>query len=169
MPFHVGFVPLFFLANQIPLDGKASLVLDKRMYGTGSLLSVWDNSGLGFGWCFSNGSEFRGGKYCLPLFEKDHISHTACIGPSIELVSQWYIGNDFGVILRWGLPDSQCAIGIEWYPIEGFDLSINFDLFTRQVGLKWELREPEDLLESFTPVFAAYWLASWIECQHEAQ
>jgi len=172
MAFQFMFVPLFFLANQIPSDwpmthgdSDGPQPSQKVMLNLRTMICQSANSWLPFGCGLANGFQIQGGKYRLPIFENDYVNHVALIGPSLGHVSQWYLGNGFAYSLTLGFPELESTIGIDWYPIEGFTLSLSLDPLRRRIQLDWELVDPEECLSLLDPIFAAYWLYYWIESQ----
>lgn len=174
MPYHLAFLPLIILANQIhsdppgaPPDPIFPLPLFKQMREPRSCVSVGLHSWLPVGCYLENGSQFVGGNYYHPFFEDDCIIHTLIAGPSPGMMSQWYLGHGVASTFTVRFPNLESSIGIEWYPIEGLDISLRFDLLAQQVKFGWEIETPEDFLELLDPIFSAYVLASWAAGNHQ--
>src|SRR5262249_26102419 len=150
-----------------PPDPIFPLPLFKEMREPRSCISVGPHSWLPVGCYLANGSQFVGGNYCLPIFKNDYIIHTLMAGPSPGIMSQCYLGHGVASTFTVRLRNLESAIGIEWYPIEGFDLSISLNLLTQQVSFGWEMESPEDFLELIDPIFAAYVFATWGAGDHQ--
>ncbi len=173
MPIHLLFVTMFILANQIPSDqpnahDDSEQPLQKEMPEFRAMVLLSGNSWLPFSCDLKNGFQIQGGKYCLPVFLDDHIEHAVIIGPSIDLVSKWYLGHGFESSLTLGFPELECAIGMNWYPFEAITFSLSLDPLRRQIRFGWELEKPEDCLQLVDLVWTIYWLAFWNECQQQA-
>src|SRR5262249_50105872 len=138
MPYHLALLPLIILANQIhsdppgaPPDPIFPLPLFKQMRELHSCISVGPHSWLPVGCYLPNGSQFVGGSYRLPIFESDNTLQTLVVGPSMGIMSHWYLGDGVGSTFTLGFRNLEAAVGIEWYPIEGLDLSLSFDLLSQ--------------------------------------
>jgi hypothetical protein len=75
------------------------------------------------------------GRECSASFlETETFRHHVCLSPRVALVSEWYLGRGVGSWFDLGVSSFQPRLGLAWYPLEGTQVMLGFDL----MRFKWD-------------------------------